>query len=379
MINKNIRDFVKNNLKYPYRIKYLWMKCFGNNINLSIKEANDIVNKLNFEHDVSIKADNKLNKIYDLMVIIPTYNCADFIEKCVESVINQRTTYKIEIIIINDGSTDHTGDILKKYEDINNVKIITQQNRGLSGARDAALKNITGKYIFFLDADDYLPSDTAIQNLLDIGIKNDADIVEGSAYSFYYNKGKIEKNRDIVHSYEGRVCSSTDMMGYPWGKIYKAELFKNVKFPSHLWFEDTIISLLLYPQTSKKFITNKLVYAYQVNYNGITHASKGSKKNIDTYLITDLIIKEISKYGKINKETEKLFLNQLAMNYRRLKGVSKKLNYAVIVLSINLYHQYFTVELKNDLLNKKEKKLKKAIKQNNKKEVNALLNCWNYL
>ncbi|WP_290033374.1 glycosyltransferase family 2 protein [Ligilactobacillus cholophilus] len=379
MINRDIRDFAKMCLGYFYKVKYFWMQRFGHEIDLSVAEATKIVSNLDIEQNSSIKANNKINKVFDLMIVIPAYNCENSIEKCIDSVIDQKTTYKIETVIVNDGSTDNTAKILEKYQNKDNIRIITQSNQGFSGARNTALQNITGKYIFFLDSDDYIPSNTAMQDLLDLGIENDADIVEGAAFSFYYDNGKIKKNRDMVHAYEGKVHTSTDMMGYPWGKIYKAELFKDIKFPDSLWFEDTIISLLLYPETTKKFISNKLVYAYQVNFEGISHTFKGKEKTIDTYLVTDLIIKELSKRNLINIETERLFLNQMAMNYCRLKGLSSKINDAVIVLSINLYQKYFQRESENKLLTKKQTDLKNAIKKNDIKRINALLNCWNYL
>lgn len=379
MINRNVRDFVKKCLSYFYKVKFWGMKNWGYEIDFSLNEANKIINKLYTVRNLSLEANNNIEKKYDLMIVIPAYNCENTIEKCVDSVINQETNYKIETIIINDGSTDKTGEILEKYKNISNIKIITQKNQGLSGARNTALKNITGKYIFFLDSDDYLPSNTAVKDLLDIGMKNDADIVEGAAFSFYFEDNKEKKNRNMTHAYEGKVQKTIDMMGYPWGKIYKANLFKNVKFPEHLWFEDTIISMLLYPQTEKKYITNKLVYAYQVNFNGITHSSKKNIKSIDTYLITDLITKELSKKRLINQETEQLFLDQLAMNYSRLKGLSSNINDAVIILSINLYQKYFNQNLHNKLLTSKQIKLKKAIINSDTKMINALLCCWNYI
>lgn len=378
--NRYIKDFAKKCLSLFYKIKYFCLKHFEREINLTNLDAQKIIddNCDYSQENFSIQTENIIKEKFDLMVVIPAYNCEKTIKKCIDSVLCQTTTYTYQIVVVDDGSTDNTADILKNYDGNEKVKVIFQENQGLSGARNSALKLITGRYIFFLDSDDYLPTKNAIQKILDTGYKNDADIVEGAAYSFYYENGSVKKNRNMLHSYEGNVKSLSDMMGYPWGKIYKSELFRNVKFPNHLWFEDTIISMILYPKAKKKIITNDLVYAYQVNANGITHSSAGQRKLIDTYFITALCVKEEKNLSLINQETQKLFLNQLAMNYFRLKSLSHCINKAVIVLSIQLYRKNFS-HVASDILNYKERSLVKALNTQKTKDIRALLECWYYL
>ena len=90
-------------------------------------------------------------------IIIPVYNSEEYIKRCLESVINQ--TYKnLEILIINDGSKDKSDEIIKSYKD-DRIKYITQENRGLSGARNTGIDNSTGDYIMFLDSDDSIDLD----------------------------------------------------------------------------------------------------------------------------------------------------------------------------------------------------------------------------
>ena len=94
---------------------------------------------------------------YDLEVIIPAYNVEKYIQQCLDSVISQKTNFRFHVICINDSSTDNTGLLLKKYENAENVTIIHQENKGFSGARNVGLRKTNGKYIMFVDSDDFIP------------------------------------------------------------------------------------------------------------------------------------------------------------------------------------------------------------------------------
>lgn len=130
-----------------------------------------------------------LNKKRLLTVVVPVYNVENYLEKCVVSLINQ--TYRnIEIILVDDGSTDQSGivsDMLSRKS--NNVKVIHQQNQGLSGARNTGIENAKGEYITFVDSDDYVTSDM-YENLIGIMEQDDSDIAIGGAMDEYENHKK---------------------------------------------------------------------------------------------------------------------------------------------------------------------------------------------
>ena len=127
----------------------------------------------------------------DLQIIIPAYNVEKYLDQCLESVLNQKTRYSYNIVVIDDGSTDQTCKIADFYASDSRIKVIHQKNRGFSGARNKALENITGKYVMFVDSDDVLLPD-AIQNLMDTAYSINADIVESGFYTFR-NQEIIEK------------------------------------------------------------------------------------------------------------------------------------------------------------------------------------------
>ena len=201
---------------------------------------------------------------YDLTIIIPAYNVELYIDECLKSVLEQKTEYKFLVKIINDGSTDNTFEILKKYQIYNNVEIINQGNKGFSGARNTGLKHIESKYIMFVDSDDKL-ADNAIQNLLENAYENDSDIVEGGFHKFDNNK-ILET---YIHKCKINVNAFGTLKGYPWGKVIKSSLFKNIKFPEGFWYEDTIFMYLIFPMCKKATTIKEIVYWYRFNTHGI--------------------------------------------------------------------------------------------------------------
>ena len=161
----------------------------------------------------------------DLSIIIPVYNCENYIENCLQSIINQKLNMDYEIICINDGSTDSSLSVMNKIAINNkNIKIISQKNRGLSGARNTGLNNSKGKYILFVDSDDFI-CDNSINYYYDRIVKEEADIIIGrickyiSKYDTLFSLPYTNKINNFVD-----LCNNTT--GTAWGKIYKKDLWK---------------------------------------------------------------------------------------------------------------------------------------------------------
>ncbi len=126
----------------------------------------------------TIQADNRITPQYDLHIIVPCYNVARTIVRCVDSILSQKTGYTFFVSLVNDGSTDKTPELLERYRADPRVELLTQSNRGLSGARNRALEHIRGKYILFVDSDDTLRKG-AVEALLSKAVETNADIVQG--------------------------------------------------------------------------------------------------------------------------------------------------------------------------------------------------------
>ena len=195
--------------KYHRIMQYV----LGSMMNFSAEEARNRLEAYWHDPKSSCWEENEISEAsgkYDCSIIIPAYNTEKFIEGCLKSVIEQTTDYAVQIIVVNDGSTDRTGELLKKYENIPDLTVIHQNNKGLSGARNTGIRNSDGKYLMFVDSDDRLHGENAVDKLLTAAFKNDADIVDGN-YASVAVDGTI--NYEVKKYSEG---------GWTRGKLFLA-------------------------------------------------------------------------------------------------------------------------------------------------------------
>lgn len=268
----------------------------------------------------------------DLQIIVPTYNNDNYLEECMESILKQVTSYKYEVIVINDGSTDNTAQILKYYENIESIHIISQENRGFSGARNRGLEKINAQYIMFVDSDDRLP-DGAIQALLETAFATDADIVDGSVYEFDKSRKTIKQK----HKKKELVKNIYSLRGQPWGRVYKSYLFKNLVFPEGYWFEDTINPFSVFPNAHNAWIIPDFVYEYRNTPTGITATAGNMPKVIDTYWIFSTLLKTCNIH---DQEYYNMIIRQIILNYKRTGQLPLEIQKAIFVLSADLVISY---------------------------------------
>lgn len=233
-----------------------------------------------------------------LSIIIPMYNAEKYIEKCIKSILNQ-TLEEIEIIIVNDGSTDNSLEIVKKYEENKKIIIQNNKNEGLTKTRNNALKLAKGKYIYFMDADDYLEENEKIlENLYNIIEKNEFDIL-----IFDYFKDKVGKKEyiDSTDRTEDLIVNKNlylkDLInekyrGVVWNKIIKKSLYleNNINFLENIFMkEDLDVTLKLVYYSSKIGKIKKAYYNYVMHDNqGTKTISKEKRINDEYYLYLDL-------------------------------------------------------------------------------------------
>lgn len=204
-------------------------------------------------------------------IVIPVYNVERYIGKCIES-LQQQTYSNIEIILVNDGTKDNSLNIAQEFANADKrIKIISQENQGLSAARNTGIKNATGEYICFVDSDDFVDKDY-INLLLESCIKSNADI---SVCDFYY----IDENNHVWNRIkkEERIFSNIEALKdifsgsqitevMTWNKLYKLSLFRdnNIWFPTGKLHEDNFTTYKLYYYANHvALITDKLYYYLQ--------------------------------------------------------------------------------------------------------------------
>lgn len=311
------------------------------NTHMSSEEAEDLLQTISPDTFSSALCKNSIIKPakYDLLVVVPIYKAEQFLQACLQSVLTQKTKYSYHIVAVNDGSPDGCGEILKRYEDNEKVSVITQENKGHSGARNRALEVIDAKYVTFLDSDDLL-APNAIDRLMDAAYKHDADVVEGS-YKRRTVEGKLFYGEYRDQEGEAR---REQISGYPCMKVFRAELFEHVRFPEGYWFEDTVVGMLLLP-LARSFATIKDdVYYYTWNTNSISFASKTQPKNIEGVYITRALLKDAKQCGVLGSEPEYMyhfFLQQVRKNWYRSLALGADVELAMFIISCDLRKEFF--------------------------------------
>lgn len=224
-----------------------------------------------------------------ISVIVPVYNVAQYLEECLDSIINQKF-WQLQIICVNDGSTDNSLEILKKYRKKDKrIKIINQHNQGLSAARNVGLKHVKGEYVMFVDSDDKMTGE-AFSELYDYMNKTMADFCIFGCNVWKNDKYiKLKKCQDFYQQKQNEVFSYKDIYDKiftkwnVWLKIFRTSFLKenNLQFPVGKIYEDVIFHIKTMLKASKICLYNEVFYCYRVdNPSSIMNTSKNSKKNI---------------------------------------------------------------------------------------------------
>lgn len=270
-----------------------------------------------------------------ISVIVPVYNVEEYLKKCLESILKQ-TYSNLEIILIDDGSEDRCGEICEEYKKKDNrIKVIHKANEGLSEARNTGIMNATGQYITFVDSDDYIDN-CYVELLYNILISYSADISIVS-HRILYKKRCIDKSTNEEFCADPKLILEKILYDdgidiSAWGKLYKSELFNNIKFPKGRLYEDSATTYKLIDISNKIAVSSKAVYNYVMRKDSISK-NKFSEKKLDlitsTKEMTDFII---NKYPELTSACNRRLmyaylstLTQLAQCKERNKRIEKEL------------------------------------------------------
>ena len=221
-----------------------------------------------------------------ISVIVPVYNVESYVAECIESIQNQ-TYMNLEIILVNDGSTDASGDICDKYAAYDErIQVIHKENAGVSAARNTGIESANGDYIGFVDSDDYI-APTMYEDMLKLMVEHDLDIIECTAFR---NNGdtKIEGCNDgsleIFNRDEALKMAMYDCFVAVWSQLYKRRVISDVRFPVGRKFEDSAVSYLFIANTKRVGHINRCLYYYRLNPNSTTQTSFDAKSRWDFVL-----------------------------------------------------------------------------------------------
>ena len=258
-------------------------------------------------------------------VIVPVYNVEKYLDKCLNSLVNQ-TLKDIEIIVVNDGTKDNSQDIIDKYaKKYKNIIAIKKENGGLSTARNVGIEKATGEYIGFVDSDDYIEYDM-YEKMYQKAKTNDYDVVVCNL-KYIYDDREVDAfsniNNDLLTKEEVKTCF---LNIYPsvWNKIYKNELIKdnNILFKKGVWFEDVEFTYRLFPYINSIGVVKDKFYNYVQRDGAITRTfDERMYHYIDNLNGVVEFYKNNNFYDEYEKELEYIYVRYLYATV--IKGVSK--------------------------------------------------------
>lgn len=306
-----------------------------------------------------------------LTVIIPCYNAEYYMDKCVSSIVNQTYT-NLEILLINDGSTDQTTILCDKWQEKDSrIRAIHQPNGGPSVARKTGIENSSSDYVTFVDSDDWI-DENMYADMMEAILATDSDIAQ-CGYCKAFEDGHIENNPYEIKNDSFEIFGREDGVllilqdkrwkSFMWNKIYKMNLFDNIVFPEGLDVAEDFINHTLFQLASQSVYLPKTYYFYfqregsLLNYNITTQNNIKHKYQFSLNLYNRyLFVKQHPEYKSVMQflVSETLFYGVIALrlmvSYPNLSGegwydsLSRKIGKLPLLLKNNL-HIAFKIEL----------------------------------
>lgn len=283
-----------------------------------------------------------------ISVIVPVYNVEKYIRRCIDSICNQ--TYRnLEIILVDDGSTDLSGEICDEYEKKDSrIRVIHQSNQGLSGARNTGLDNANGDYIAFVDSDDYIHYrmfEVLIRNIN----KTEADVSVASMQ--YVSENGIPSGilpEEKMQIYEGdsilsRMWQDNVRTVVVWNKLYKRFIFNNLRFQMGRYHEDTFIIHRILVQC-KRIVYSSLELYYYVQHTGsiMNHLSVARVDDaVAAYEDRITFLKEKRKKKEANMSKKLLLDELLYLSEQQVKSGKREINQYIHNVYQRKFLKYF--------------------------------------
>ncbi len=279
-----------------------------------------------------------------ISVIVPVYNVANYLRRCVDSIVKQ-TYDELEIILVDDGSTDDSSAICDEYAvKDNRIRVIHKQNGGLSDARNTGLDMAQGEWIAFVDSDDYIDK-RMYEVLFNNVCKTGADI---STCDFLYISEKDTPTKqvedEVLEEYEGdevikRLWLDNVRTVIQWDKIFKRDLFEELRYPVGRYHEDTFVIHRELAKCKKIVYTNQKLYYYVQRDNSIMSVPN-QKRVEDVAAAYEDRIQFFSELGKVEalQQSKRMVLDELMY---MADGQIRNKNWSIVRYINQIYRQYF--------------------------------------
>ncbi|MCM1261858.1 MAG: glycosyltransferase [Butyrivibrio sp.] len=302
-----------------------------------------------------------------ISVIVPIYNSELYLLRCIDSIINQ-TYQNLEIILVDDGSTDRSGEICDNYaKKDNRVKVIHKINGGLGSARNAGLEIAKGKFIGFCDSDDAILAD--MYETLLLHMEDDVDIVACGRYIYKEDSCSLRRKEycaDKLTKYDNSQAVRELLKGlFAYGvneKIYRAELFKNIRFPYGI-SEDVLVTYDLFKKSRNVINTGEAKYCNYVRKNSLSNTGNYFLLMRYLYYIGD-ILKDIKReYPQHIKVAEAKYLRSACWTFQTITHCENRQQYYKMEKRLNLFFRrmVFRIIINNELSIGEKKTMLKCI------------------
>lgn len=307
-------------------------------------------------------------------VIVPVYNVSKYLERCVER-LSQQTYKDVEIILVDDGSTDDSGSICDRWATLDTrVRVIHKVNGGLSSARNAGLEVARGKYVAFVDSDDFVETDYILKltecaesRNVDVVICNyrfvddDGASIDNDNYTKYSRKDSFDYYEALKLFEDKQYRTFFDVV---WNKLYKKELWEGVRFPEGVGVvEDITVMPRIYHKAHSLCVIDNTLYNYVYRAGSLSHSTRDIQDdlalripmmeerlslyrewNIKELCLSHIIhmypmLKESKDYGKADlKSLQKQYRTEYFKGkYKGIPTVTRKIKYMMAAVSLSLY------------------------------------------
>lgn len=313
-------------------------------------------------------------------VVIPIYNVEDYLEECLDGVVNQTLT-DIEIICINDGSTDSSLEILNEYaSNDKRITVIDQENGGHAVATNRGMKLAKGEYLYLMDSDDIIDIHT-LEETVKIADERDVDFVIFQAINYYMDTGEYKEQEnysmnELADFVADSVFNWKDIKEYifsitvtPWSKIYKREFIEknNCEFPEGLVFDDNIFFWeVLF---SAERITFYRKHLFTRRWHSASSTMSGNRNFLDSIEIFKLMWQTFQHFNAFEEFKDILYNRRVSTGFWRLKNINKQ------------YRQEYFEKYKESLMEIKQEEFfddfYKTIGKRNKKIYDTITNTQN--
>ena len=248
-----------------------------------------------------------------LSIIIPAYRVEGTLDRCIESVVSQDYD-DMEIILVDDGSPDKCPEMCDEWgRKDSRIKVIHKQNGGLSDARNAGIDIAEGDYLTFVDSDDYIDGNTYAPLMQMAASDSEVDILEYPTRELDFNPQTVYSNMDDYW-----YLSQAYLHTYAWNKIYRRELFDDIRFPQGKVFEDAHTLPLLLEKARKLITTNKGYYHYSHTPNGITATADGEA--LDSLLQAHVTVINNATHNDASFQLYYMHVTNIQMDVYELTG-----------------------------------------------------------